>query len=104
MNQKVDILIFRECKGRHAHEYPQLLVPLEAPMRIQVGEEEYQVTPREVCFVPAEMEHQCNYIGKLLVLNFSREITEDRDAVQVGRRAAAQVKRRETSLPPSVRR
>lgn len=81
MNQKVDILIFHECKGRHAHEYPQLLVPLEAPMRIQVGKEEYEVTPREVCFIPAEMQHQCNYIGKLLMLNFSREITEDRDAV-----------------------
>ena len=44
MRQKLDIQEFRECSGEHSHGYPQILVPLQQSMSIQVGEEEYDVT------------------------------------------------------------
>ncbi len=81
MDQKVNIQIFNECKGEHTHVYPQILVPLQETMKIQVGEMEYEVTPQELCFIPAGMVHQCNYLGKLLVLNLSQDMAETQDAV-----------------------
>ena len=37
MDQKVNIHVFYECKGQHTHEYPQILVPLQEPMKISIG-------------------------------------------------------------------
>ncbi|MDR3766202.1 MAG: AraC family transcriptional regulator [Butyricicoccus sp.] len=81
MEQKVNIHIFHECKGEHSHAYPQILVPLEEAVKIRVGDAEYEVTPQELCFVPSGMVHQCNYVGKLLVLNLSQDMAEQQDAV-----------------------
>ena len=80
MNKEVDIHIYHECSGAHSHAYPQILVPLQETMKIQVGDTEYDVTPQELCFVPADMVHQCNYIGKLLVLNLSEDVSASPDA------------------------
>ena len=81
MNQKVNIRIFHECNGEHAHEFPQILVPLEETMQIRIGETEYEVTSQELCFVPAGMKHQCNYLGRLLAIDLSEDMLETRDAV-----------------------
>lgn len=80
MNQKVDIRIFHECRGEHAHGYPQILVPLQEAMKIQVGCSEYEVTHQELCFVPPNMAHRCNYVGRLLVINLSENVLDTRDA------------------------
>ncbi len=81
MSQKLDIHIYHECSGEHTHAYPQILVPLQETMKIRVGDAEYEVTPQELCFIPAGMVHQCNYQGKLLVLNLSEDMSEQQDAV-----------------------
>ena len=81
MNQKVDIRVFRECSGEHAHDYPQILVPLQGTMKILVGENEYDVTSHELCFIPAGMSHKCSYQGELLAMNLYENMLDDRDAV-----------------------
>ena len=83
MRQKLDIQEFRECSGEHSHGYPQILVPLQQSMSIQVGEEEYDVTCQELCFVPAGMDHQCSYRGRLLAINLSQ--VDDKDAALLSR-------------------
>lgn len=85
MNLKVHIHFFQECTGEHAHDYPQILVPLQAAMWIQVGETEYHVTSQELCFVPAGMAHQCNYVGKLLAINLSEDVADSQDAALLSR-------------------
>ena len=40
MDQKVNIHVFYECKGQHTHEYPQILVPLQEPMKNSIGKME----------------------------------------------------------------
>lgn len=80
LNQKFDIQLYHECYGEHDHAYPQILVPLERTMDIQIGDVEYKVTPQELCLIPAETDHQCSYSGKLLVINLTEISTEDRDA------------------------
>lgn len=81
MVQKLDIQVYHECMGMHDHTYPQILVPLQGTMTISIGETDYQVTPQELSFVPAGMAHQCNYRGKLLVINLVGELTEKQDMV-----------------------
>ena len=81
MVQKLDIQVYHECKGMHDHTYPQILVPLQGTMTISIGETDYQVTPQELSFVPSGMAHQCNYRGKLLVINLVGELTEKQDMV-----------------------
>jgi len=81
MISKVNIHVFNECSGEHTHAYPQILVPLQETMMIRVGSSEYEVTPQELCFIPADMSHQCNYIGKLLAINLSEDVSDDRDAL-----------------------
>lgn len=81
MVHKLDIQVYHECMGMHDHTYPQILVPLQGTMTISIGETDYQVTPQELSFVPAGMSHQCNYRGKLLVINLVGELTEKQDMV-----------------------
>lgn len=81
MKQTMDIQVFLECKGRHQHTYPQILVPLKNAMCIQVGTIEYQVTPKELCLVPANTPHHCDYVGKLLAINLSLDCVDRQDAV-----------------------
>lgn len=81
LNQKFDIQLFHECYGEHDHDYPQILVPLEGPMEIAIGDMEYQVTAQQLCLIPAATLHQCGYSGKLLVINLTEISPENRDAV-----------------------
>jgi hypothetical protein len=83
MKEVVNIHVFHECSGAHSHEYPQILVPLQKTMRIEVGESEYEVTPQELCLVPAEMTHRCNYQGELLVINLTESMLDNRDAAML---------------------
>ena len=76
MGQSLDIRLFYECKGKHKHDYPQILVPIHKSMGIAVGEDEYQVTPQELILIPEGTDHQCSYTGELLALNLSSDIDE----------------------------
>ncbi len=81
MSQKTNIHVFYECNGEHSHEYPQILVPLQKTMMIWVGTSEYEVTPQELCFVPAGMAHKCNYMGKLLAINLSDDVIDSQNNI-----------------------
>ena len=83
MSTQMDIHIFHECSGAHSHDYPQIMVPLEAAMKIQVGEAEFEVTPQELCFIPAGMVHQCNYLGRLLTLDLSEGVAEKQEMLML---------------------
>lgn len=83
MNQPISICMFHECRGEHAHEYLQILVPLQKTMRINIENVEYDVTPQELCLIPEEMHHECNFYGKMLALNFKEE-PDDKDKVLLG--------------------
>lgn len=48
------------------HIFAQFLVPLQASMRIRIGDTAYEVPPQELCYIPAGMTHQCHHFGKLL--------------------------------------
>ncbi len=80
MNQSIDIYMFRECRGEHAHDYMQILVPLQKTMSIAIENMQYEVTPQELCLIPTGMHHECDYYGKLLALNFL-EPPDDKDSV-----------------------
>lgn len=75
MSTSMDIKMFRECRGAHSHSYPQTMVPIQREMKIQIGEAEYDVTPRECCLIPAGMTHQCDYRGRLLVINLTDDLS-----------------------------
>ncbi len=81
MKTKVDIQFFQECQGEHTHGYPQILVPLEKAMDIQIGDLEYRVTSQELCLVPPGMSHQCTYTGRMLAINLAQDDQDNRDAV-----------------------
>lgn len=66
MNQDISMRVFHECSGLHAHDYPQILVPIRDSMSIQIGEENFEVLPKELGFIPQGMKHQCNFHGELL--------------------------------------
>lgn len=83
MNQKVNIRLYHECKGRHAHDFPQILVPLQESMGIRVGDMEYEVTPQELCFIPAGMQHECNYYGRLMAINLSVDVSDSGEVAMI---------------------
>ncbi|MGN1014126.1 MAG: AraC family transcriptional regulator [Butyricicoccus sp.] len=72
MNPTMEIQLFHECRGEHAHAYPQILVPLESPLSVSMQDSTYIATPQELLFIPAYMQHCCDYQGKLLVINLSQ--------------------------------
>ena len=79
MNQKLDIQFFNECTGSHAHECPQILVPLQSAMKLIIQDADYEVTLQELCFIPAGMSHRCNYMGRLLVINLTGDLSDNKD-------------------------
>lgn len=79
MNEALSIQIFHECMGEHTHAYPQILVPMQEAMRIRAGEETFAVKLKELFFVPAGTLHQCNYRGRLLVINLPMEVLDNRE-------------------------
>lgn len=81
MNQKANIHVFYECKGKHMHDYAQIMVPLQEKMELWIEDTEYQVTPQELCYIPSGMLHQCNYVGKMLAINLSDGVVETQDSI-----------------------
>jgi len=73
MKDSLNFSICNECRGEHSHADPQILVPLEATMHILIGTTEYDVTPHELCLIPPDIRHQCNFLSQLLVINIPRE-------------------------------
>lgn len=76
MNNLLNFCIYSECHGEHSHGYPQILVPLAKAMHIRIGAAEYDVTPQDLCLIPPEIRHQCNFPGQLLVINIPKEALE----------------------------
>lgn len=83
MNQALDIMMVHECSGEHFHDYPQIMVPLNDSMQIMIGSMQYDVTPQELCFVPTGMQHQCNFNGRMLVINLSDQLPESGEVVMI---------------------
>lgn len=52
MDNTLNFHFYHECYGEHGHEYPLILIPLEQTLHIWIGAEEYDVTPKELCFIP----------------------------------------------------
>lgn len=71
--------ICRECRCQHTHDYPQIIMPLQETLRIWIGDSEYSVTPRELCFIPPDMLHQCQFLSGLLVINIPRSMLDRKD-------------------------
>ena len=76
MDNTLNFHFYHECYGEHGHEYPLILIPLEQTLHIWIGAEEYDVTPKELCFIPCGLLHRCNFSGSLLVINISRKALE----------------------------
>lgn len=76
MNNTLDCHLYHECYGEHAHGYPQILIPLEQPLHIWIGSEEYEVTPKELCFIPPGLLHRCDFSGLLQVINIPKDEPE----------------------------
>ena len=79
MKEEIRVCVMHECKGAHIHTYPQILVPIRNRMTIRVEDEEFQLSPKELCFIPQGMEHVCDFSGELLVMT----LTEPGGAVPV---------------------
>ncbi len=73
MNDTFNFRLYHECYGEHTHGYPQILVPLERTLHLSIAGEEYEVTPKELCFIPAGLVHCCDFSGLLLVINISQQ-------------------------------
>ena len=80
MGNTFQFSIYNECCGQHSHEYPQILVPLKETLHICIGNLEYDVTSRELCFIPPDMMHRCHFLSSLLVINFPREVLDKKDS------------------------
>ena len=50
-------------------------------MTIFIGETVYYVTTQELILVPTGMSHQCNYRGRLLVINLVGNLADKQDSV-----------------------
>ena len=83
MKKVIDIRMFHECRGEHAHPYIQIMVPLEKTLRLNIADRVYDVTPQELCLVPRKMPHECDFSGRMLVLNLT-EAPDDKDKVLLG--------------------
>ena len=80
MGNTFQFSIYNECCGQHVHDYPQILVPLRETLRIWIGNLEYEVTSKELCFIPPDMMHRCHFHSSLLVINISRDVLEKKDS------------------------
>lgn len=79
MKHTLNFCIYNECRGEHSHGDPQILVPLAETMRIWIGTAEYEVTPQELCLIPPDIRHRCNFLSQLLVINIPREALEQKN-------------------------
>lgn len=80
MSNMFNFYVYNECCDRHTHDYPQILVPLCETLHICIGNIEYEVKPRELCFIPLDTMHQCNFLSRLMVINIPGDVLEKRGA------------------------
>ncbi|MCH4072099.1 AraC family transcriptional regulator [Pseudoramibacter sp.] len=76
MNKAINIQMFYECRGEHSHTYIQIMVPMEQPMTININDQIYKVMPQELCLIPKGMPHECDFSGRILVLNLTEALDE----------------------------
>ena len=79
MASKMDIRVFHECSGMHTHTYPQILSPIGQSMEIRIGEEEYLVSEKALCYIPAGTKHECSFCGQLLVINLHDHMLQEQN-------------------------
>lgn len=78
MSNMFNFYVYNECCDQHTHDYPQILVPLCETLYICIGNIEYEVKPRELCFIPLDTMHQCNFLSRLMVINIPGDVLEKR--------------------------
>ena len=76
MKEEIRMIIMYECSGSHTHEFPQIIVPVRNRLSIRIEDEEFDISPKELCYIPQGMEHQCNHFGELLVMNLVGDIAD----------------------------
>lgn len=76
---RLDFRICSECCCQHTHNYPQILIPLQETLHIWIGDCKYDVTPRDLCFIPPNMLHRCQFLSSLLVINTPRSMVDRKD-------------------------
>ncbi|MDO4733262.1 MAG: AraC family transcriptional regulator [Bacillota bacterium] len=69
MMNRIDFHIINECRCRHEHDHPQLILPLTETLHMWVARQEYHVRPGELCFIPSSTEHQCLCKSGLIVVD-----------------------------------
>jgi len=76
---KIDCRIISECRCRHTHSYPQMILPLSRAVTMIMDGCEYQVNLNELLFIPPDMEHQCLCDSGLIVIDIPQEMIAQRD-------------------------
>lgn len=66
---RIDFHILNECRCRHEHDHPQLILPLTETLHMWIDSYEYHIDPGELCLIPPFMEHQCLCKSGLIVID-----------------------------------
>lgn len=82
---KPNILLLAETRSLHAHDWAQIILPLAAPLEMQIGGEVYTISTAEIGFVPPDTLHQCVCDKQLLTINIPRAMIGRRDAPLLSR-------------------
>lgn len=81
----LDFHILNESRCRHTHDYPQIILPLLETLHIWIGDRGYQIAPREICFIPPNIQHQCQFDSSLLVIDIPPSLISKKDAALLNR-------------------
>lgn len=83
MQNVFDFRVCSECYGQHDHPHPQILMPLKQSMYVWIDNQEYEVHPNELCYIPSNMVHQCNFSDQLMVIDLSNDVLQRRDSAML---------------------
>ncbi len=67
------------CEGEYKHDYPQILLPLNNTLKVVIDDKIFQISPREMIFIPRRMSRVCNYHGSLMAINLSEDIVVSKE-------------------------
>mgnify|MGYP000855927374 CR=1 FL=1 len=76
---KIDCRILHECRCRHIHSHPQMILPLSQAVTMCMNGCEYVVNLGELLYIPPDTEHQCLCDSGLIVIDIPREMIAQRD-------------------------
>ena len=76
MNTILDFRLCQECYGESVRDYAQILIPMEQTLYISVGTAQYEITSRELCFLPSGLPHRCSIAGRLMSIHMPKEALE----------------------------